>query len=156
MAGKKQKMTRKWEKLTNMEEGQHGVDQTETKLDDCSVIFLSEARARRVEHVSMRRLASTQSKYNGQNQDSIFSVKRSLPPYHNSYPKKKTMIDHAHHCMVSQSVPSGVDQHHVQVVCHPTDHGITVASRQSATQPDLDCEQPAHPPHGVAERPKRH
>ena len=35
-------------------------------------------------------------------------------------------------------------------------HGIAKASRQSASQPELHPEQPAHPPHGIAERPERH
>ena len=47
--------------------------------------------------------------------------------------------------MVSQSVPSGTDQHPRASRSQPTDHGITEAS--------LTYEQPAHPPHGIAERP---
>ena len=58
------------------------------------------------------------------------------------------------HRMVSQSVPSGTDQHNVQVVSRPTNNGIAEASRQLATQPDLVTT--AHPTHGIAERPERY
>ena len=59
-------------------DGQHGVDRTETNLGDYSVSFLPEARTRGIEHVSMWRLASTQSKYDGPDQNSICSFYNSL------------------------------------------------------------------------------
>ena len=52
----------------------------------------------------------------------------------------------------SRAIPSYT---RMQDICPPTNHGFAGASRPSATQPDLDHEQPAHPPHGIAERPER-
>ena len=51
--------------------------------------FLPEARTRRIEHVSMRRLASIQSKYDGPNQNSICSVKNFLLPFLSDHFKRK-------------------------------------------------------------------
>ena len=51
--------------------------------------FLLEARTRGIEHVSMRRLASTQSKHVGPNQNTICSVKNSLLQCFNSHFKRK-------------------------------------------------------------------
>ena len=48
----------------------------------CQCSCLSEARTRRFEHVSMRRLASTQSKYDGPNRSSFCSVENSILSYH--------------------------------------------------------------------------
>ena len=58
-------------------DGQHGVDRTETNPGDYSVFFLPEARTKGNEHVSMRRMGSTQSKYDGPNQSSSRSVEKS-------------------------------------------------------------------------------
>ena len=55
--------------------GMGNMELTEPRqLGDYSVFFLPEERTRAIEHVSMRRLASTQSKYDGPNQNSICSV----------------------------------------------------------------------------------
>ena len=51
-----------------------------TGLGDYSVSFLPEARTKGIEHVSMQRLASTQFRYDGPNQNSICSVENSLLP----------------------------------------------------------------------------
>ena len=57
----------------------------------------------------------------------------------------------------STMVPFGVaEPQPLATRCQPIDHGNTNASRQSAPQPELYPEQPAHPPHGIAERPERH
>ena len=58
-------------------DGQHGVDRTETNPGDYSVFFLPEARTKGNEHVSMRRMGSTQSKYDAPNQSSSRSVEKS-------------------------------------------------------------------------------
>ena len=42
------------------------------------------------EHVSMRRLASTQSKYDGTNQSSFCSVQNSILSYHSNPVKRET------------------------------------------------------------------
>ena len=55
------------------ESRQHGVDRTETNFGHYSVSSLLETRTTGIEHVSMRRLASTQSKYDGLNENSICS-----------------------------------------------------------------------------------
>ena len=44
-----------------------GVNRNEKNIGDYSVSFFPEARTRGIETVSMRRLASTQSKYDGTN-----------------------------------------------------------------------------------------
>ena len=49
---------------------------TETNIGDYSVSFLPEARTRWNEHVSVRRLASTQSRYDATNQSSFYSVEK--------------------------------------------------------------------------------
>ena len=49
-----------------------------TNIGDYSVSFLPQARTRGIEHVSMRRLASTQSKHDGTNQSSFCSVENSM------------------------------------------------------------------------------
>ena len=65
------------------------LNRIETNFGDYSVSFLPEARTRGIEHVSMRRLASTQSKYVGPNQNSICIVKNSLLPCLSSHFKRK-------------------------------------------------------------------
>ena len=47
------------------------------------------ARTRGIEHVSMRRLASTQSKYDGLNQNSFCSVENSILPCLSNHVKRK-------------------------------------------------------------------
>ena len=81
-----------------LRDGQHGVDRTETDFGDYSMSFLPEARTRAIEHVSMRRLASTPSKYDGPNQNSMCSVENSLLPCLNNLFKRnekwsQTMAD---------------------------------------------------------------
>ena len=61
--------------------GQHGVDRTETNLGDYLVSFLPEARTRGIEHLSMRSLASTQSKYDGPNHTTFAAFKT---PYYST------------------------------------------------------------------------
>ena len=73
----------------HLRDGQHGVYRNETNLGDYAVSFLPEARTRGIEHVSMRRLASTQSKYDGPNENSICSVKKPLLPYLSNHLKSK-------------------------------------------------------------------
>ena len=72
-----------------LRDGQHGVDRTETNLGDYSVSFLPEARTRGSEHVSMRRMASTQSKYDGPNQSSFCSVESSFLTYRSNSVKRE-------------------------------------------------------------------
>ena len=57
----------------HLRDGQLGVDRTEAILGDVSVSFLTETRTRGIEHVSMWRLASTQSKHNEPDQSQILS-----------------------------------------------------------------------------------
>ena len=76
-----------------------------TNLGDNSVSFLPEARSRGIEHVSMRRLASTQSKYVGPNQDSICRVKNSLLLCLSTYFKRKEKRGH-NPCMATRSSQS--------------------------------------------------
>ena len=54
-----------------------------------TVSFLLETRTRGTEHVSLQRLASTQSKYDGPNQNSTCSVENSLLPCLSNHFKKK-------------------------------------------------------------------
>ena len=63
-----------------LRDGQHGVNRVETNLGDYSMFFLPEARTRRIEHVSMRRLSSIQSKYVGPNQNSVLQLLKT--PYY--------------------------------------------------------------------------
>ena len=67
-----------------LRDGQHGGGRIETNLGDYSVSLLPEARTRGIKHVSMRRLASTQSQNDGSNQSSFRSVETSLQPHHNN------------------------------------------------------------------------
>ena len=56
--------------------------------------FLPEACTRRIEHVSMWSLASTQSKYDGPNQNSICSAKNTLLSCLNNYFKRQEKSSH--------------------------------------------------------------
>ena len=85
-------------------DGQHGVDRTEKNLGDCSLLFLPEARTRGSEHVSMRRVASTQSKYDAPNQSSSRSVESSLLPYRSNSVKREKER--------TQPVPDGSSKSH--------------------------------------------
>ena len=64
------------------------MDRFETNLGDYSVSFLLEARTRGHQHVSMWRMATTQFKYVGPNQNSICSFENSLPPYRSDSVKR--------------------------------------------------------------------
>ena len=60
---------------------------------DYSVSFLLEARTRGIEDVSMRRVASTPSKYDGTNQSSFCSVENAILSYHSNLVKREKKVD---------------------------------------------------------------
>ena len=65
-------------KSRHLRYGQRGADRNGTGLGDYSVSFFLEARTRRIEHVSMWHLASTQSKHDGPSQRNICSLENSV------------------------------------------------------------------------------
>ena len=75
--------------VAHVRDGQELIEQRQTNLGDYSVSFMLEARTRGIEHVSMRRLASTQSKCDGPNQNSICSGTNFSLPYISNHFKRK-------------------------------------------------------------------
>ena len=76
-------------KSRDLQDGQPGVDRTETNLGNSSVSFLPETRTRGIERVSMCRLAPTKWRHDEQDQSQNCSFDNAILSFKNSFTRKK-------------------------------------------------------------------